>query len=91
MNAICVGRHVANNSLFITIATILWTMRLEGRKDSNGNVVLPNVNAEEESGILSRPPRFAITATPRFPDADTFIREARDEVVEENLARLATK
>ncbi|KAF5372074.1 hypothetical protein D9758_005051 [Tetrapyrgos nigripes] len=88
---ICVGRHVANNSLFIIIATILWTMRLEGVKDSDGNVVLPDVNAEEESGILSRPPLFAIRATPRFQDADTFIREARDEVVEENLARLATK
>ncbi|KAF5372223.1 hypothetical protein D9758_005009 [Tetrapyrgos nigripes] len=85
---ICVGRHVANNSLFITIATILWTIRLEGVKDSDGNVVLPDVNAEEENGIFSRPSLFAITATPRFQDADTFIGEARDEVVEENLARL---
>ncbi|KAF5372164.1 hypothetical protein D9758_005053 [Tetrapyrgos nigripes] len=87
---ICSGRHFANNSLFILVATILWTMRLEGVKDSDGNVVVPVINAEEEHGILSRPPLFAITATPRFRDADTFIREARDEVVEENLARLNT-
>ncbi|KAF5372236.1 hypothetical protein D9758_005061 [Tetrapyrgos nigripes] len=84
---ICVGRHVANNSLFIAIATALWTMRLEGAKDSDGNVMLPDVNGEEENGILSRPPLFAITATPRFQDADTFIQEARDEVVRENFAR----
>ncbi|KAF5372139.1 hypothetical protein D9758_005076 [Tetrapyrgos nigripes] len=86
---ICVGRHVANNSLFIAMATILWTMRLEGVKDSDGKVVVPDVNAEEEhSSLFSRPPLFAITATPRFQDADTFIQEARDEVVQENLARL---
>ncbi|KAF5372138.1 hypothetical protein D9758_005075 [Tetrapyrgos nigripes] len=84
---ICSGRHVANNSLFIAMATILWTMRLEGAKDSDGNVMLPDVNGEEENGILSRPPLFAITATPRFQDADTFIQEARDEVDQENLAR----
>ncbi|KAF5372098.1 hypothetical protein D9758_005093 [Tetrapyrgos nigripes] len=85
---ICVGRHVANNTLFMEAATILWTMRLEGVKDSDGNVVVPDVNAEEENGVLVRPPPFSITTTPRFRDADTFIKEARDEVVEENLARL---
>ncbi|KAF5372156.1 hypothetical protein D9758_005102 [Tetrapyrgos nigripes] len=86
---ICVGRHVANNTLFMAAATILWTMRLEGVKDSDGNVVVPDVNSEEENGVLVRPPPFSITTTPRFRDADTFIKEARDEVVEENLvARL---
>ncbi|KAF5372168.1 hypothetical protein D9758_004993 [Tetrapyrgos nigripes] len=50
---ICIGRHVANNSLFIAIATILWTMQLEGVKDLDSNVVVPNINAEEQHGILS--------------------------------------
>ncbi|KAF5372141.1 hypothetical protein D9758_005058 [Tetrapyrgos nigripes] len=85
---ICVGRHVANNSLFIAIATILWTMRLEGVKGLDGKIIVPDINAEEaHSGVVSRPPLFAITTTPRFQDADTFIQEARDEVVQENLAR----
>jgi cytochrome P450 len=52
LNRICVGRHVANNSLFIIMATILWTMRLEGGKDSNGKLLVPDVDAEEENGIL---------------------------------------
>jgi hypothetical protein len=47
-----VGRHVANNSLFIVMATILWTMRLEGGKDSNGKLLVPDVDAEEENGAL---------------------------------------
>ena len=33
---ICVGRHVADNSLFINIAVILWATNIEGKKDASG-------------------------------------------------------
>ncbi|THU95919.1 cytochrome P450, partial [Dendrothele bispora CBS 962.96] len=36
---LCVGRHVANNTLFISMATILWTMFLEPQKDAKGNPI----------------------------------------------------
>jgi len=49
---VCVGRHVANNSLFIQIAIILWAMSLEPAKDSSGNPIRPNVHAEEQNGIF---------------------------------------
>jgi hypothetical protein len=35
------------------VAIILWAMRLEGVKDLDGNVVLPDIDAEEEHGVLS--------------------------------------
>lgn len=33
---ICVGRHVANNSLFIDIAMMLWAMNIERLTDVDG-------------------------------------------------------
>ncbi|KAK7462289.1 hypothetical protein VKT23_007889 [Stygiomarasmius scandens] len=82
---ICVGRHVANNSLFIAMATILWTMTLEPGKDSRGNILKPDINAEEWNGLVIRPPHFEFNATPRFADAESLIQQAREEIMEEVL------
>jgi len=49
---ICAGRHVANNGLYIQIAMILWTLRLEAPLDNNGNPLKPDVNAEDSNGIF---------------------------------------
>ena len=35
----CIGKHAANESLFISIATILWAVRLECPRDENGKEV----------------------------------------------------
>ena len=35
----CVGKHAANDSLFIDMATVLWAARLEPTRDENGNEV----------------------------------------------------
>ena len=35
----CVGKHLANETLFISIATVLWAMRLECPRDENGKEV----------------------------------------------------
>ena len=41
-NRICVGRHLANDALFINIATVLWAANISARKDEAGNPILPN-------------------------------------------------
>ncbi|KAK7453396.1 hypothetical protein VKT23_011659 [Stygiomarasmius scandens] len=84
---ICAGRHVANNGLYIQIAMILWTLRLEAPLDNNGNPLKPDVNAEDSNGIFNRPPPFKVIATPRSQDAEAIIQLARDEVMQEALAR----
>lgn len=38
---ICVGRHVANNSLFLNIASILWTFNINPVKDAAGVPIVP--------------------------------------------------
>lgn len=35
----CVGKHAANDSLFIDMATVLWAMRLECPRDESGKEV----------------------------------------------------
>jgi len=57
----CVGRHVANNSLFIDISTILWAMKIIPVKDDHGNPIIPNVGEEVTDGITLYVLRFLRT------------------------------
>lgn len=49
---ICVGRNVANNSLFINIAVLLWTVNIERQTDANGNLVPLDVEGCVEDGLV---------------------------------------
>jgi cytochrome P450 len=48
----CPGRHVANNSLFIDIAIVLWSSKIEGKKDASGELLPIDVDGFVEHGIL---------------------------------------
>ena len=49
---ICVGRHVANNSLFIDIAIMLWAMNIERMSDDKGNPVPLDIDGCIEDGLV---------------------------------------
>ena len=49
---ICVGKHLANDALFIHTAKILWTANLECVKDENGRDVLPDINGFVDTGLI---------------------------------------
>ena len=49
---ICVGKHLANDSLFIYTARILWTANLECVRDENGRDVLPDLNGFIDKGLI---------------------------------------
>lgn len=40
----CVGNSVANNTLFVNIATLLWAFNIEKGKDATGKTITPDVN-----------------------------------------------
>jgi hypothetical protein len=40
---ICVGRHMANDSLFISIASILWAANISPAKDETGKDIIPDL------------------------------------------------
>ena len=48
----CVGRHLANNSLFIDIAVMLWATKIERKKDTSGNLLPLNVDGFVDHGIV---------------------------------------
>ncbi|KAH9170547.1 cytochrome P450 [Lactarius sanguifluus] len=62
----CVGKHVANESLFIYIATALWALTLERVRDEDGNEVLLDVDAFVDTGMSLRPGPYECKITPRF-------------------------
>lgn len=50
--SICVGRHVATNSVFIEIANILWGLNIGPAKNSQGSFVLPDCNDSIDDGLV---------------------------------------
>ncbi|KAH8990403.1 cytochrome P450 [Lactarius hatsudake] len=65
---VCVGKHVANNSLFIDIAMTLWACNIERGKDEHGNVIPIDVDGFMEDGLVIRPIPFKADIRPRFPE-----------------------
>ena len=49
---LCVGRHVANNSLFIDIAILLWATKMERKKDASGRLLPLDVDGFVEDGLV---------------------------------------
>jgi cytochrome P450 len=49
---ICVGRHMADSSLFINIATLLWAMNFERKKDASGGLAPLDVNGWVDVGLV---------------------------------------
>jgi cytochrome P450 len=49
---LCVGRHMANNSLFIDIAIMLWATNIERKKDASGEALPLNVDGFVDHGIV---------------------------------------
>jgi cytochrome P450 len=49
---LCVGRHMADNSLFINIATLLWAMKIERKKDTSGRFLPLDVDGWVDVGLI---------------------------------------
>jgi cytochrome P450 len=49
---VCVGRHLANNSLFINIAILLWASKIERKKDASGQPLPLDVDGFLNHGIV---------------------------------------
>ena len=66
-NRICVGRHSADNTLFINIATLLWAMKIERKKDASGRLVPLDVDSWIDGGLVM----LAVFITYHYVDANT--------------------
>ncbi|KIJ41822.1 hypothetical protein M422DRAFT_255142 [Sphaerobolus stellatus SS14] len=75
---ICPGRYMAENSLFIAVASILQVFNISPAKDSLGNDVLPDY--EWISGVLSPPADYECTLKPRSKAAEALILSNHTEI-----------
>jgi cytochrome P450 len=48
----CVGRNLANEELFITMARVLWAAKLERARDENGNEIPLDTEAIVDAGMV---------------------------------------
>ncbi|KAI0256925.1 cytochrome P450 [Lactifluus subvellereus] len=74
----CVGKHLANESLFITIATILWAAILERDHDPSGKEVPLDTDTFVENGIVFQPLPYRCKIIPRFPEACSILAAERE-------------
>ena len=53
VSQVCVGKHVANNSIFIDIAVTLWACNIARAKDpATGNPIPIDVDGWIEDGLV---------------------------------------
>jgi len=70
---ICTGQFVADNSLWIAIASILATCKITNAVDENGKIIVPESTLTD--GLLSHPKDFRCIISPRSPSAKALIME----------------
>ncbi|CAK7218963.1 hypothetical protein SEUCBS140593_003732 [Sporothrix eucalyptigena] len=63
---ICPGLHLAENSLYITLAKILWAFKIEPPLDENGMTLPMDVSDDAyEEGVNTLPKPYKVRFTPR--------------------------
>ncbi|KAH9987341.1 cytochrome P450 [Russula vinacea] len=74
----CVARHMANNSLFINFAVMLWANKLERKKDASGRFLPLDVDGYVDVGLVARPVPFEFEITPRFSETTGMLAQERE-------------
>ncbi|KAI9452363.1 cytochrome P450 [Lactarius psammicola] len=69
----CPGRYVAEGTLTIDFATLLWAMQFERPEGSQGEL---DVCTIVQSGLTAVPVPFECKAVPRFTEAEVLLEEA---------------
>lgn len=83
---ICPGLHLAENSLFITIASILWLFEIKPPLDENGEELDVDVSdAAYEKGVNTLPKPYKIRFVPRKKERTRVLQEAWKEAREEGF------
>ena len=82
---ICVGMHLARNSLFIAVARILWAFDILPARDARGAEILPDRWAFTD-GFNSKPVSFPCAVVPRSARAAECV-ESEWEAAKERLGK----
>ncbi|KAJ3768701.1 cytochrome P450, partial [Lentinula raphanica] len=75
---VCVGRHVADNALFIDICTILWALRIERAPATSINLAANRQGSSKD--ILNSIPEFQCQFFARSSESEGLLQCLRDEI-----------
>ncbi|KAF5385582.1 hypothetical protein D9757_006772 [Collybiopsis confluens] len=73
---ICPGRHMADNTVWLTFASVLATFNLGKARDEAGSEI--EVSGEFTNAFFCHPKPYKCSIVPRFPSAKELILAARD-------------
>ncbi|KAJ3838054.1 cytochrome P450 [Lentinula raphanica] len=74
----CVGKYVADNALFIDMATILWALRIE---PAPSKPKIPTKRGPTKD-LVNPIPDFECNFLPRFAEAETILQSLQDDVMQ---------
>ena len=74
---VCPGVHVAEKSLFLNIARVLWAFNISKKLDKEGNAIEPNTAMVP--GWMTIPQPFECSITPRSEQKAALITEIWQE------------
>jgi hypothetical protein len=73
--------HVANNALFIDMASLLWCASIEPELDpATKQPILPGRNDFVDEGLVVRPTPFKCKIVPRAPDIEAALEMVKDRL-----------
>jgi len=70
---ICIGMHIANQALFIDIASLLWAVDIDQAIDAKGRAIVPSRTECVDEGLVVRPVPFECKVTPRSQDVPVIL------------------
>lgn len=74
---VCPGIHVAEKSMFINIARMIWAFDISKKMGADGHVVEPDCRTEK--GWMTVPVRFEVDLKVRSADRAAIIRKTFQE------------
>ncbi|KAI0055219.1 cytochrome P450 [Artomyces pyxidatus] len=75
---ICVGRHMANDTLAIAMAVMLWAMNIHPAQAEHEVDILPKEDEFLNMQLIQRPRSFKCNIVPRFPEVLDMLAAERD-------------
>ncbi|KAF9456686.1 cytochrome P450 [Collybia nuda] len=69
---VCPGKHLADASLFMLVASTLSMFKISPAKDKNEMPIIPVPNYQP--GVISHPADFKCCITPRYSEAELFMQ-----------------
>ena len=61
---VCQGMHIAERSLFLAMARMLWAFKFEKARDDQGNLITPDIDNLTQ-GLFVLPEKFPAVIKPR--------------------------